>query len=143
MTPQSRMRPCCRSRSRTGAIALLGCLALWVGACGSKRVTYVVGDDPWTGPPMELGSTTTVRTATFEVPTSGWTVELDYTETRFGRVLAYVTLTKPDPGRMVSQVLTSHTISLDADADQPVDVHARVVPHGDEPSHQRVYSPVN
>ncbi|MCA9311241.1 MAG: hypothetical protein KDA21_08550, partial [Phycisphaerales bacterium] len=84
MTPQIRMRPGCRLRRLMPHAALLGAVVA-LSACRSKPVSYVAGNDPWTGPPMTLGTTATVQTATFQVPTAGWTAHLDYTETRFGR----------------------------------------------------------
>ncbi len=138
MTLLDRSRRRCDSRIHT-LLAVVASATLF--ACASGRVSYEVVEAPWTGPRMTLGTLAETRTATFEVPTGGWAIHLDHTETRFGRVLAYVTLTRPGPGTMVSQAFTSHTISLDAAADQPVDVFARILeaPVSDEPDLSRVY----
>lgn len=103
-----------------GALTLPGC-----GLFGAEQAR-IDTTTPWTGPSSELRELQGDRIVVFTAPTGGWNVQFDRAEPAYNETHVFVTLTRPDASRMVTQVLTEHAVKTTVDAGEPLTVFARI-----------------
>lgn len=120
-------------RAATGATLAL---ALILGACaGNDRPDLTIdASRDYAGPPIETGEAEDQHTLHVTVPTGGWEVRADDVVRRPMDNVIYLTLVRPDPGKMHTQALQRFDVTTGVDADEPLAVYAREVPHGGDPN---------
>jgi hypothetical protein len=121
--------------SLLGALTLPGCALFGAEEVRIDTIT------PWTGPSVELREMQGERIVVFTASSGGWAARFDRARPAHNETHVFVTLTRPDPSRMVTQALTEHAVKTSVDAGEPLTVYARIDDR-DEATPTSPYRPV-
>lgn len=121
------------SGTRWSCLALL-CSCVLLAACGGKKGGPMLIDPaPYAGPEVVFANGTRTHRVEVIAPTGGWNVTLNTVRDEFEVRRAFVTITGPDPGDVVSQAQVRHALDLGISLQQNAEVYARQTTRGVPP----------
>lgn len=121
----------------------MGVCLLWAafaGGCSWVQSTWgsderVVQDVPLSGaPPLRLVTAGGKHVVVLEAPTPGWSLSYDAFERTSGPTRIFASLHRGDPTLLVPQVVVEKQAITAVDADEAVELFARVLDHDEEES---------
>jgi hypothetical protein len=113
--------------------AALAAVSLAAGCGANKGGPMVIDPSPYAGPEIVMAASTRTHMADITTPTGGWTVTLDTVRDDFEVRRAFVTITGPNPGDIVSQARVRHALDLGVSLKQNAEVYARMSVVGTPP----------
>jgi hypothetical protein len=125
-------------RVRRGAgMAFALAFAVVLAGCSSG---LKVAPEAYRGPVLTGGAASGVHLIVAELPSPGWSVEIDATRESADRTDVYLTLRRPNPAAVYPQQAVSQRAVTRVDEAEPLGIVARVVDYGstDDTAYRRV-----